>query len=155
MAKVELDALKKLLEKNEVAVVKRNQILKDIQLLLEQEALDKEMSPPAVKKEFLVLVSDPKKALAAAYPEGVVGWVVQIPEGEDAGQTVPRILQSAYNHNATPAGSKFPVETVGEALESVGPKIFTEQNVFVKTKVPVRVLTTDNRLPQEAPLPGV
>jgi len=145
MAKVDVDILKKLLERNDIEARKRNQVLQDIKHLLEQEALEKEMKPPAVKKEFVILLSDPRGHLKG---QDVSGWVLQIPEGENAGLALDKLTTAAYEHNASPKGRKFPVETIGEACESVSPKILAEQNVWVKTKIPVLVLRTDNKLPK-------
>jgi len=147
MAKIEVDITKKILERNEVEVRKRNQILQDIKRVLEQEALDKEMKPPLPKKEFVVLVSDPKGILKG---HDFAAWVMQVPEGENPGLALDKLTAAAYEHNASPKGRKFPVETVGEACESVSPKILKEQNVWVKTKIPALVLRTDNVL-QKAP----
>ena len=40
---------------------------------------------------------------------------------------------------------------MGEAFESVPAKAFKEVEVTVKTKTPVLVLCTDNKLPKDAP----
>lgn len=150
MAKVEVDILKKVLERNLTSVRERNQVLQDIKHVLEQEALEKEMKPPAVKKEFVLLISDPRGLLKG---QDLSGWVLQIPEGENAGLALDKITAAAYEHNASPKGRKFPVQTIGEACESVAPKLFQAQNVWVKTKVPVLVVRTDNKLPKAPGLP--
>ena len=150
MAKVEVDILKKILERNDIEVRKRNQVLQDIKHVLEQEALEKDMKPPQPKKEFTILISDPRGHLKG---QDVSGWVLQIPEGENPGLALDKLTAAAYEHNASPKGRKFPVETIGEACESVSPKILKEQNVWVKTKVPVLVLRTDNKLPKAPGLP--
>ena len=43
----------------------------------------------------------------------------------------------------------MPVETIGEACEVVTAKLFKEQNIWIKTKVPVLVVTTANKIPME------
>jgi hypothetical protein len=104
MAKIETDIAKKILERNEVEVRKRNQIMQDIKHVLEQEALEKDMKPPTEKKEFVILISDPKGILKAAYPDGVVGWVLQIPEGDGPHLALDKLVAAAYEHNASPKG---------------------------------------------------
>lgn len=154
MAKVEVDILRKVLERREVDVRKRNEILQDLKDVLEQEALEKEMQPPQAKKEFVILLSDPRGRLTPEFfkanglGDGFTGWVVQIPEGENAGLALSKLISAAYEHNASPKGRKFPVETVGEACESVSPKTFKEHNLWVKTRLPVVVLPAANRLPK-------
>jgi hypothetical protein len=153
MAKIETDIAKKILERNEVEVRKRNQIMQDIKHVLEQEALEKEMKPPTEKKEFVILISDPKGVLKAAYPDGVVGWVLQIPEGEAPHGALGSLHASAYDHNASPKGRKFPVETIGEACETLSAKTTKEHKVWIKTKIAVLAITTDNILPKAPGLP--
>ena len=145
MAKIELDILEKVMERREIPVRPRNEVLQDLKHVLEQEALEKEMKPPVPKKEFVILISDPQGRLKDC---DISGWVLQIPEGENPGLALNKLTTAAYEHNASPRGCKFPVETVGEACESVSPKILKEQNVWVKTKLPVLVIRTDNRLPK-------
>ena len=43
----------------------------------------------------------------------------------------------------------MPVETIGEACEAVTAKFFKEQNIWVKTKVPVFAVATANKIPTE------
>jgi len=148
MAKIEVDITRKIIERNDVEPSKRNQIMQDIKRVLEQEAQEKEMRPPTEKKEFVILISDPKGVIAAAYPQGVVGWVLQIPEGEAPHGALGSLHASAYDHNASPSGRKFPVETIGEACETLPPKITKEHKVWIKNKEAVLVLTTDNILPK-------
>jgi len=151
MPKVETDILKKILERNEVEVPKRNAILQDIKKVLEQEELEEK--PPAVKKEFVFIASDPKGAIDAAYPDGISGWVVQIEEGEAPQSALDKLHAAAYDHNASPKGRKFPVETVGEACETVKSKCFKKSGLWVKTKEPVLVVATNNKIPKAPRLP--
>jgi hypothetical protein len=148
MPKVEVEIAKKILERREVPVCQRNEILQDIKHVLEQEAIEKDMKPKAPKKEFVVIVSDPKGVLKAAYPEGVVGWVVQVEEGEAPQSALARLHQSAYNHNASHKGRKFPVETIGEACETLSAKTTKEHKVWIKTKEAVLVIPTENQIPK-------
>ena len=43
----------------------------------------------------------------------------------------------------------LPVKSVGEALESAGAKYFKDAELWVKTKMPVAVMLTDNVLPKD------
>jgi len=153
MPKVETGIVKSIIERNEVEVRKRNQILQDIKHVLEQEAMDKEMKPPTLKKEFVIIVSDPLGAIARAYPGGISGWVTQIEEGESPQSALDKLHAAAYEFNASPKGRKFPVETVGEACETVKAKFFKDAGVWIKTKEPVLVVATDNRIPKAPGLP--
>ena len=105
-----------------------------------------ENKPPPVKKQWVILVSDPENRLPK---DDFVGWVLQIPEDESPATTQDRIFRSVYDFNATKRGRLLPVNTVGEALENVPAKQFKEADLWPKTKTPVLVLRTDNQIPKE------
>ena len=43
----------------------------------------------------------------------------------------------------------MPVETIGEACEIVPAKLFKEQNVWIKSKVPLLIVPVHNKVPTE------
>ena len=142
--KVEMELLKRVLQRNELDVRQVSQILEDINKELDREEDEPKM--PAVKKQFSILVSDPEEKLKGL---DFVGWAVQLPE-EESPQTVPeKIIRAAYEFNAPPKGRRFPVETIGDACETVTARHFKEQGVWVKNKEPVLVIRTDNKIPRE------
>ena len=68
------------------------------------------------------------------------------------GESTPRVIpffRSVYDFNTTKRGRLLPVNTVGEALENVPAKQFKEADLWVKTKTPVLILRTDNRIPTD------
>ena len=126
---------------------KVNQLLKDIEQLAAQEAEEEKANrAPTVKKQFVILLSDPNATLPDVE---YVGWVAQIPEDDDTALTLERIQRAGYEYNTSKKGRKYPCKTIGEICEAVGPRLMKEQDVAVKTKIPVRVVVTDNRLPEE------
>ena len=153
---VQLEAVREALEK----VVKDKDTVENVLALLEvntvvmnEDAATNEASPepdtdnespPKVKKEFVILVSDPKNEIKGDF----MGWVLQIPENEDATEVVNGIKKAAYNFNASKRGRKYPVSTIGQAIDAVGSKFLKPYNVFVKTKEPVLVVKTNNVLPR-------
>ncbi|WP_221031904.1 hypothetical protein [Actomonas aquatica] len=145
MPKIDVNQVADILKRNEVDPKLLNQIVSEINAVLEQEA--GEEKPPPVKKQWCILVSDPEGKL----PEDAdfAGWVVQIPEGESPASTQERINRAAYDFNATKRGRLLPATTVGEALENVAAKHFKEAGMWVKTKEPVLMLRTDNKIPTE------
>jgi hypothetical protein len=153
MPKVETEIAAAIVKRRVTSPEEQTQVLDDLKKVLEQEAAEKEMKPPTLKKEFVFIISDPKNALAAAYPDGIVGWVVQIEEGEAPQSALTKLHAAAYEHNASPKGRKFPVETVGEACETVKAKFFKDAGVWVKTKEAVLVVATDNKIPKAPGLP--
>ena len=100
--------------------------------------------PPKQKKQYIIVVSDPDKQIT----QELTGWVIQIPEEESILSVRDNIHKSLYDFNASRRGRKLPVETIGEGFESVQAKTFKNCGIYVKTKTPVFVVTTDNILPK-------
>ena len=145
MPKVDLEVLKLTLQRNEPDARKVAAIMSDIEQELKAEEEEKENRPPPLKKQFSILISDPNGELEG---KDLVGWIVQIPEDDSISSAPQKIIQAAYEFNTTPKGRSMPVESIGEACEAVPAKIFKEQGVFIKTKVPVLVVATDNKIPK-------
>ena len=93
-----------------------------------------------------MLVSDPDGILEE---KDMVGWIAQIPEDDSVASTADRIHSAAYEYNATPKGTRMPVETIGEACEVVPAKLFKEQSVWIKSKTPLLIVPVNNKIPTE------
>jgi hypothetical protein len=145
MPKIDVNQVADILKRNEVEPSILKQIVAEMQAVLEAEA--GEEKPPPVKKQWCIMISDPEGRL----PEGedFVGWVLQIPESESVMTTEERVRRAAYEFNATKRGRLLPATTVGEAMENVAAKHFKEADCWVKTKTPVLMLKTDNKIPIE------
>ena len=145
MPKIDINAAAEIVKRAEVAPEQLRQIVEEMNLLVQPE-VDEE-KPPAIKKQWAILISDPEGRL----PDGCdfVGWVLQVPENESVLTTTERIHKGAYEFNTTKKGRLMPVNTIGEALEHIPARHFKEQDLFVKTKVPVLMLKTDNQIPRE------
>lgn len=146
MAKIDIDTLKFILQRNETDIRKINDIMQDVQQELQAEEEERANRPPPVKKQFSIVLSDSEGVLEG---HELTGWVVQIPEDDSVTVAPDRIARAAYEYNATPKGRRMPVETIGEACEAVTAKFFKEQNIWVKTKVPVFAVATPNKIPTE------
>lgn len=145
MAKIDVSKVADILKRNalEPAVLRR--IIEEINLAAQPDPGD-ELKPPAVKKQFVILVSDPEDR----WPDtDLTGWVLQIPEDKSPLSLVERLCKAAYDFNNSKRGRALPVKTIGEALESVPAKFTKEVELWVKTKTPVQVIKTDNVLPRE------
>jgi hypothetical protein len=151
MAKVDLELVKMILQRNELDVRTVSQIIEDIES--ESKAIqDENPKPPPVKKQFVFMVSDPNGEL----PEkDFTGWVLQIPEDDSPYAAEERLQRSAYEFNVTPKGRKLPVKSIAEVCEVVPTRILKEQNIWVKTKEPVYVLKSDNKIPTEGNTSGL
>ncbi|MGC6423564.1 MAG: hypothetical protein ACON4O_01105 [Lentimonas sp.] len=146
MPKIDVETLKFILQRNEPDIRKVNAVMQEIEMELKAEEEERANRPPPVKKQFSIVLSDPEGELA---DKDLVGWVVQIPEDESVTIAPSKIIQAAYEFNTTPKGRRMPVETIGEACEAVSAKLLKEQNIWVKTKVPVLAVPVANNIPLE------
>jgi hypothetical protein len=144
MPKIEVNKVAEILKKNEISPAILRRVIEELNLAAQPEGGDEE-KPPAMKKQFVILVSDPDGKLPK---HDFVGWVLQIPENESVATTQERIFRGSYDFNASKKGRLLPVKTIGEALENVATKYFKEADLWVKTKTPVLVLKTDNEIPK-------
>jgi hypothetical protein len=147
MAKIEIELVAEVLQENELdkATVDRivRQLTRAAEKAADEAAAERE---PQVKKQWIIVVSDPEGQIPE---EDFVGWVLQVPENDPPAAAVERLIQAAHAYHATRRGQKFPAKSFGEACEVVGGKFLKESNVTVKTKLPVTVLKTDNELPAD------
>ena len=146
MSKIPIEIIAEALNGNNLDQETISKVMNDIahmaQVLADEEKAQRE---PVVKKQFILVLSDPRGTVP---DEDYVGWVVQIPEDDNPGTAIERIKRSAYEYNISKKGRKYPVKSIGEACEAVGAKFQKEQNVAIKTKLPVTILKTDNVLPK-------
>lgn len=149
MPKIEVNKVAEILKKNEISPAILRRVMEELNLAAQPEPGDEE-KPPAVKKQWVILVSDPDAKLPK---HDFVGWVLQIPENESVATTQERIFRGAYDFNASKKGRLLPAKTVGDAIENVPAKHFKEAEVWVKSKTPVLVLRTDNEIPTDETKP--
>lgn len=145
MPKIEVNKVAEILKKNEISPAILRRIVEEMNLAVQPDPGEEE-KPPPLKKQFVILVSDPDEHLPK---HDFVGWVLQIPENESVATTQDRLFRAAYDFNTTKKGRLLPVKTVGEAIEHVPAKFLKETDVWVKTKTPVLVIRTDNEIPKE------
>lgn len=145
MPKIDINTTAEVIKRHDIEPEKLRQIIEELNLIANPE--DDEEKPPAVKKQWSIIVSDPERRL----PQGLelVGWVAQIPEDASVTSTCERIYKAAYEFNTTRKGRMMPAKTMGDAIENIPTKHFKEQQVWLKTKAPVFVVTTDNEIPME------
>jgi hypothetical protein len=144
MPKIDVSRVAEILKKNQIEPAILRRVIEEMNIAAQPEP-GEEDKPPALKKQFVILLSDPE----GRFPKhDFAGWVLQIPENESPVTTQERIFRGAYDYNATRKGRLYPAKTVGEALENIPAKHFKEAEVWVKTKTPVLVLKTDNEIPK-------
>ncbi len=146
MAKIDIDLVKAVLQRSDIDAQKIAQIIEDITFESKAAEADKEKEP-AVKKQFVVVVSDPYGKFTDA---DYTGWVVQIPEDDSPMSVLERLHKGAYDYNITPKGRRMPLKTIAEACEFGSAKIYKEHKIWVKTKEPVLIVRTNNKIPTDS-----
>jgi hypothetical protein len=145
MPKIDISKVAEILKKNHLDPAMLRRVIEELNLAAQPDPGDDEKQP-VVKKQHVLLVSDPEGRLPKY---DFVGWVLQIPESESPATVQERLFRSAYDYNMSKKGRLYPAKTVGEAIENIPAKFFREADVWVKTKTPVLVLKTDNEIPKE------
>jgi hypothetical protein len=143
MAKIEIGIVAQTLKQEGVAPDIMRRIIETLNIEAQPDPGDEK--EPAIKKQFVILLSDPEGKLPK---EDLVGWCLQIPEDESPQSTLERIYRGAYDFNASKRGRMLPVASVGETLENAG-KYLKEAELWARTKTPVSVIVTDNKIPTE------
>lgn len=146
MPKVDLETVKMILQRNDIEDRRVTTIVNQLNAELEAQKEERQSEPP-VKKQFCVLLADPKGEL---HNHDLAGWVVQIPEEDSPHTAAERMQRGAYDYNTTKKGRRIPVKTLGEAAEVVSARHFKEHQIWLKTKQPVHILPVSNTLPKEA-----
>jgi hypothetical protein len=145
MPKIDVNKVAEILKKNHIDPAVLRRVVEEMNLAVQPDPGDGDATPP-VKKQFVILLSDPSEKL----PKGdFTGWVLQIPQDESPASVQERLLKGAYDYNASKKGRLHPARTVGDAIEGVPAKFFREAELWVKTKEPVIVLRTDNEIPKD------
>jgi hypothetical protein len=143
MPKIEINKAAEILKRNQVEPAVLRRIIEEMNIATQPN--EGEEPGPAIKKQFVVIVSDPEGRMPV---EDLVAWVLQIPESESPATTQGRVFRATYEFNASRKGRLYPAKTVGESIENVPAKFFKEAELWVKTKTPVLVLRTDNEIPK-------
>jgi len=145
MAKIDVNKVAEILKRNHIDPAVLRRVVEEMNLAVQPDPGEGDLAPP-VKRQFIILVSDP----AGKMPRGdLTGWVLQIPESESPASVPERLFKGAYDYNASKKGRLYPARTVGDAVENVPAKFFKEAELWVKTKTPVLVVKTDNEIPKE------
>ena len=144
MAKIDVSKVAEILKKNHVDPAVLRRVVEEMNLAVQPDPGEEDPTPP-VKKQFVILVSDPDSKMPKI---DLTGWVLQIPEDASPASVQERLLKGVYDYNASKKGRLYPARTVGDAIEGVPAKFYKEVELWVKTKEPVLVLRTDNEIPK-------
>src|SRR4051812_39475249 len=117
MPKIDVSKVAEILKKNHLDPAVLRRVIEEMNVAVQPD--NAEEKPPAVKKQFVIVISDPERRLPK---NDFVGWVLQLPENDSPATTPDRVFRAAYDFNASKKGRLLPVKTVGEALENVPAK---------------------------------
>ncbi len=122
MPKIDVNHVCEILKRNDLDPALLRQIIEELNLAAQPE-VDEE-KPPAVKKQYSILISDPDGKLPNSE---FTGWVLQIPEDSSVTSAPERIHKAAYEFNTTKKGRMMPAKTMADAIENIPAKHFKEQ----------------------------
>lgn len=142
MSKISIEEVEEALFKQNIDSAIVTKVIKELGEIAEEKKAERPALPKQ-KNEFLIVLSDPENALAG---KDFAGWVVQIPVGDDPGLVLGKIRDAAKETDAAKKRKKSVISTMGEAFLGIKRKFIKSKNVHIKTKIPVRVLVTDNKL---------
>lgn len=145
MPKIDINQVAEILKRHRLDAPTLRGVVEELNNFARANGADEER-PPTTKKQHVIIVSDPEGRFPNA---DFAGWVVQIPDNDSPATAIDRLHRAAYEYNATKKGRLLPVRALGEAIEVVPAKIFKEAEVWVKTKTPVLVVTSDNQIPRD------
>jgi len=145
MPKIDVNKVAEILKKNQLDPDLMRKVIEEMNIAVQPDP-EEEEKPPAVKKQFVFMISDPEGKLPE---DDFVGWVLQIPESESPASTAERVYRAAYDFNATKKGQLLPTTTVGDTMESIPARFFKEAECWIKTKEPVFVVKTNNEIPTD------
>src|SRR5689334_8468512 len=113
MAKIEVNQVAEILKKKKMDPALLREVVEAMNEITQPEG-DDDTKPPAQKKQFVILLSDPEGKLPK---KDLTGWIVQIPEKASPFSTMDRVFKASYDFNASKKGRMLPVKSVGESLE--------------------------------------
>lgn len=140
---LKIDDIEKVLrdQKLDVAVIRK--VVDELEAVEEENKAERGTGVPKLKNQFVIVV----KGDESMRDKSLAGWVLQIPEGDDVAQVLPRLKKAAQATVNAQRRKKRPINTVADAMQ-YSKRAFTKlENVNVKTKEYVQaVIVVDDEL---------
>ncbi|MEO6876078.1 MAG: hypothetical protein ABI222_14770, partial [Opitutaceae bacterium] len=95
MPKIDVSKVADILKKNHIDPAVLRRVIEEMNLAVQPDPGEEE-KPPAVKKQYVIVVSDPEGKLPKV---DFTGWVLQIPENDSPATTPDRVFKAAYDFN--------------------------------------------------------
>ncbi|NBQ47976.1 MAG: hypothetical protein EBU33_05925 [Sphingobacteriia bacterium] len=142
--KLSLEEIQGALAEAKVPTEQQTMVIDHLQEVIKELEAEKIATKlPSQKNEFGVIIFDKNGVLKG---QDFVAAVYTIPQGEDHDNVLRKISEAARDQNEAAKRKKHTIESMGEACESVKRKFIKQKNVNIKSKAPVRVLVSDNKL---------
>lgn len=127
-------------QKLDVTVIRK--VVDELEAVEEEKKADRGSGVPKQKNQFVIVVKGSPELKDAT----LAGWVVQIPEGDDVAQTLPRLKRAAAATVNAQKRKKRAISTVADAMQ-YSKRAFTKiENVQVKTKELIQVVVAPEDL---------
>jgi hypothetical protein len=137
--KVDIDDVKHIIETTVSNNEELKVMLKELEILANQNKQQSQLNQNKPKKKlFAIQIEDPDQV-----------YVVQGNEDTDS-KTLVEIIKTKIipDFNCSKKGSKHPIENFGQAFEYVANKFWSTYDLYNKTKEPLDIIRTDNKLPK-------
>lgn len=125
-------------------------LIADLKRAAQEAKAERAAEPKKKAKTQFVVLAAPKGDATEQ-----VGWILQLEKTADPAVVLSRVKEAAYAFNSSKRGRKIPVNTIGEAMETLSTKWFKQtasapgQKTLVKTKTPIVLqLIPDLKLPR-------
>ena len=142
MTKISLETLSEVLQEEGVEQPKQIKIIEHLKEILEEEKKERDESKlPKQKNEFGVVLFAPE-LVGKEY----TACVYQIKSGDDNATVLKRVSEAVRAQNESSNKKKTKITSMGEAFQYLKRKFIKEKGVNFKTKTPVQVLISDNKL---------
>lgn len=145
--KVDITDIEHILNKHNVDRTVINAVVEDAKQAVEDaKADDGAEGQKKGKYKHLIVVSDPDNRCPDISELSM--WILKVKEEENHTDVLPRLYKGVYDYNEkSRKGRKNPVKTLGDAMQTVGPKFYKPAKSPILTKEPVIVLVSDNTIP--------
>lgn len=142
MSKIALETIIEVMAEQNIEPPKQEKIIQHLKEILEEEKRDREENrAPKAKNEFGVVLFAPdlvgKEYTACVY---------QVKSGDDHSTVLKRISEATRTQNEAANKKKVKIDSIGAAFQYLKRKFIKEKGVNFKTKNPVQVIISDNKL---------
>ncbi len=145
MTKLDIDEITRIIKGVKLPPEAEQKVLKEVKDTIQkiEDHKDDTAAGPKQKNEYGVVLFDAENKLAG---QEFTACVFKIPEGDDMGTVLTRLSTASRTQNDAAKRKKNPIKSMGEAFGFLKRKFSKTVNIQPVTKIPVRVLISNNEL---------